>query len=133
MEALLFFVVLLTVRSAHAAHDDVADQLGDRSGAGTIRGNLLEALDERSRHIRMRKELDQFHADIAYVDVRPDDDIGAAGHFRFAFYFLRGDARIDCSVQLELAVDGKVRTKLVRNANRLADIVYHRMLHAAVR
>ena len=124
---------LLAICSPHAAHDDVADQLGDRSGAGTIRGNLLEALDERSRHIRMRKELDQFHADVADVDVRPDDDICAAGHFGFAFYFLRGDARIDGSVQLELAVDGKVRTKLVGNANLLADIIHHRMFHAAVR
>ena len=43
---------LLTICSAHTAHDDVADQLGDRSGAGTIRGNLLEALDECSCTVR---------------------------------------------------------------------------------
>ena len=74
----------------------------------------------------MGEELNELNADIANVEVRPDDDVGLARHFALSLYFLCGNTRIYCGIELELAVDLILGSSLVRYCEGLAYLVDQR-------
>ena len=118
--------------AADAAHDDVADELGDGRGAAAVADDLLEALEHGAVGIGVREVLDELDADVAHVDVGADEHVGLAGDLALAADLLGGDLGTDGGVELELAVDLEVGTALLGDLHGCADLVDERALGGAV-
>ena len=95
------------VGCSDAAHHDIAHQFGHRRRTGAVRSDLTKALYKRTRSIRMREELDQLHADVSNINIRPDDNIGLSCHFGFPFHLLRRNCRRNGCIILTLCASGK--------------------------
>ena len=79
----------------------------------------------------MSEDLDQLHAGISHVQIRPDQDVSPAGYAAFSLYLLFRYLQNDGGIQLKFTVQVQVRPFFPGDLQGISDLFDQNTLSAA--